>query len=100
MVEGDDPAAADLAEQAGVDALLRLAAAFEAVTADELGRVGGEQLDVKIPEMELAAAGGGAAIIALVMVERALPALLEPPLGDEHHVRLLEGRHVALEVAP
>src|SRR4051812_48465876 len=41
----------------------------------------------------------GAAIIADIMVERALPVLLEPTLGNEHHVRIPEARHIAAEVA-
>src|SRR3954469_14385158 len=99
MVERDHPAAADLAEQARVDAVLGLTAAFEAVAADELGGVGREQFDVQIPEMEAAAAGGVAAIIADVVIERRLPAGLHPALRDEDHVGLLEGGHVAGKVA-
>src|SRR4051794_23081293 len=49
--------------------------------------------------MEPAAAVRIAAIIADIMVERPLPPLLEAAARDEHHVRVLEARHVAAEIA-
>ena len=87
MVERDHPAAVDLAHQPGVDPVLRPLAAFEPVAADQLGRVGAQHLDPDVPEMQPPAPLGLAAIIADIMVERALPVALELAARDEHHVR-------------
>ena len=83
MVQGDDPAALDLAHEAGVDAVLRVLRAVQGVAADQLGGVGSEHLDFDVEEAELPALVGRAAVVADVMVERALPAVLEAALRDE-----------------
>ena len=49
--------------------------------------------------MELPAPLGRAAIIADIMVERALPVLLELAARDEDHVGILEAGHIAAEIA-
>ena len=49
--------------------------------------------------MQLPAALRRTAIIAKVMVERALPAVLELASGHEDDVGVLEARHIAAEVA-
>ena len=99
MVERDHPAAVDLAHQPGVDPVLRPLAAFEPVAADQLGGVGREHLDPDVPEMEPAAPLGRAAIVADIMVERALPVALELAARDEDDVGILEAGHVAAEIA-
>ena len=99
MVERDHPAAVDLAHQAGVDAVLRMIAAFQEIAADQLRRVRREHLDADIEEMQPPAPRRVAAIVADVMIERALPVALEPAARDEHHVRVFEALHVAAEVA-
>jgi hypothetical protein len=84
VVERDHPAAVvQLSEQSGVDSVLGLGAALEAVAADEAGGIGAEELDFEVPEVEAAAAGRVSAIVALVMVERGLPVLLDLAPGDE-----------------
>jgi hypothetical protein len=83
VVEGDHPAAVDLSEEAGVDPVLGLAAALEPVAGGEHRRVGRDEVDAQVPEMELAAAGRVAAIVANIMVERAMPVLLDLAFGDE-----------------
>src|SRR5205085_10757044 len=77
VVDADQPAAMPLAKQAGVDALGHSGAPFEPVLADQHRRVGRQKVDLHIVEMEPSAALGRAAIIAHIMVERALPAGLE-----------------------
>ena len=89
----------NLAEQPRVHALGHARAALQPVLADQHRRVGREQVDLHIVEVELAAPLGRAAIVADVMVERALPAVLELAAGDEDHVGVLEAGHVAAEVA-
>ena len=88
-----------LAEQPRVHALRDPAAALQPVLADQHRRVGREQIDLHIVEVELAAALGRAAIVADIMVERALPAVLELAARDEDDVGIAEARHVAPEVA-
>jgi hypothetical protein len=83
MVERDHPAAVHLAHEAGVDAVLRVLGTVEPIAADQLRRVGGEQLDANVPEVEVTAPFGRAAIVPNVVVERALPVLLEAALRDE-----------------
>jgi hypothetical protein len=99
MIEGNHPAAVHLAHQPGVDAVLGPVATVEAVAADQLGGVRAQHLDADVEEMEAAAALGRPAIIADIMVERALPVALELPPRDEHHVGIPEARHVAAEIA-
>jgi hypothetical protein len=99
MVQRDHPAPVHLAHQPCVDPVLRPLAALQPIAADQLRRVGREHLDPDVPEMEPAAPGRVAAIIADVMVERALPVALEAAARDEHHAGILEVRHVAAEIA-
>src|SRR5690348_3811253 len=89
----------DFPEQARVDTLRDARPALEPVLADQHRRVGGEQIDLHVVEMEVPAPFRRAAVIADVMLERALPALLELAAGDEDHVGVLEARHVAPEIA-
>src|SRR6185503_20418095 len=56
-------------------------------------------VDLHVVEMELAAPLGRAAIVADIMVERALPAILKLAARNEDHVGVLEPRHIAAEVA-
>ncbi len=99
MIERDHPAAVNLAEQSGVDSVLRLAAALQPVAADQLRRVRPQHLDADVEEMQSPAPRGGAAIVADVVIERALPVALELAARDEHHVRVLEAGHIAAEIA-
>ena len=99
MVERDDPLAAALAHQARIDPILRTRGPIQRVAADQLGRVGCEHLNANVKEMEFTAPFWGSAIIADVVIKRALPALLEPPLRDEHDVGVGESLHLSPEVA-
>ena len=77
VVHGDQPAAVPLAEQPRVDALGDAASAFKPILTDQHRCIGRQQIDLHIVEVKLAAPLGGAAIIAHIMVERALPAILK-----------------------
>jgi len=99
VVHADQPAPADFAEQAGVDAFGEALAALQAVTANQHRRVGAEDIDLHRVEMKRPARGRRSAVIADVMIERALPAILELAAGDEHHAGILEPRHIAAKVA-
>src|SRR5580765_5945436 len=81
VVHRDEPLALDLAEQAGVHALGDARAALEPILANQHRGVRSEQVDLHIVEVELAAPFCRSAIIAHIMVERALPALLELAAG-------------------
>src|SRR5690348_10702704 len=99
VVHGDEPVAVEFFEQPRVDALRDAGAAHEPVLADQHRRVRSEQVDLHVVEVEPASTFRRAAIVANVMVERALPALLELAARNEHHVGVLEPGHVATEVA-
>src|SRR5579872_230226 len=93
VIERDDPAAVDLAQQPRVDAVLRMLGPHEGELADELRGIGCEQLDAQVVKAQRAATLGCAAVIANVVLESALPALLEAAAGDENDVRVLETSH-------
>src|ERR1043165_4311992 len=99
MVERDHPAAVHLAHQPRVDPVLRPAAAFQPVAADQLRRVRPQHLDADVEEMPPPAPRRLAAIVAHIMVERALPVALELAARDEHDVGIPETGHVAAEIA-
>src|SRR5262245_5613124 len=99
MVECDDPPAIALAHQPRVDAVLRILRAVELVAADELGGVRRKHLDLNIEEAQAAARLLGGAVVTDVVVERALPVLLELAAGHEDHVGVREALHVAAKVA-
>ena len=99
MVHRDAPDAAALAEQPRVDALDRMLRPFEMIAADQHRGVGGEQLDAHVVETQRAARGGRCAIVADVVVERALPAVLELATGNEHHVGIGKPLHIAAKIA-
>jgi len=77
VVHRDLPAPFDLAEQARVDAFRDAGAADQAVLTNQHRRVGGEDVHFHVVKVQLAAPFGRAAIVADIMVERALPAILE-----------------------
>ena len=60
---------------------------------------GAEHFDPDVGEVQRAACLRGGAIVADVMIERALPVLLELPARDEDHVRVREAFHVAAKIA-
>jgi hypothetical protein len=69
------------------------------VMADQHRRVGREHVDLQIVKMEHAAPLGRTAIIADIMIERALPARLDLAVRHEDHARIGEARHIAGEIA-
>src|SRR6266545_2741954 len=73
VVQRDHPLAIALAHQARVDAVLRLLRTIQLVAADLLRRVRAEHLDLDVEEVQRAARLRGAAVIADVVIERALP---------------------------
>src|SRR5437762_13751661 len=77
VVDGDQPPPVHLVEQSRVPSLGDARAALQAILTDQHRRIGGEQIDLHGVEVQAAAPLGRAAIVTDVMVERALPALLE-----------------------
>ncbi len=78
---------------------MRPLAAFQAVAADQLRHVGREHLDAQVEEAQPPAPFRIAAIVADVVVQRALPVALDLPARDEDHVGVEEALHITAEIA-
>ena len=73
MVQCDDPFVAALAHQPGIDAVLRVLRTVQLIAADELGRIRPEHFDLDVEKVQRAARFHRAAVVADVVIERALP---------------------------
>ena len=78
MIQGNHPVSVNLAHQPGVDSVLRMLRAYELVLTDQLRCIGCEHFNLDVMEGQRAARIGGAAVVADLVIERALPSLLEP----------------------
>jgi hypothetical protein len=99
VVQRDDPLAIALAHQTRIDPVLRMLRPIELVAADQLRRVRPQHLDPDVEEVQRAARVGRSAVVANVVIERALPVLLQLAARDEHDIRIREAFHVAAKVA-
>src|SRR6187200_3418721 len=86
MVQRDDPLAAALPQDPRADAVQRILRPIEVETAVELRGIGRKHLDPDVVEAKLPARRVRGAVVADVMVERALPVLLIFAARYEDHV--------------